>query len=345
MTRQKIYWICQWAGWSLYGLVNVFFVISFTEPTPGLLAANFVVSLTGIGITHAFRAWIHRKKWLEWPLLKTALWVPPASFTMALGLEMCVHLSSFVFPKAGGDMPFNLIMSVLRAFNFTVVFFSWSIIYFGVHYFQNYRKAEIEKLKLQSALKESELLALKSQMNPHFLFNALNTIRALVISDSGKAQEAVTRLANILRYALQSGSKETVSLQEEMQIVRDYLELESLRFEERLQWQVAAVPESLAAPVPAMMVQTLVENGIKHGIGKLTGGGSISVRAFTAATDIIIEVLHDGKLTPQNNGTGLGLANVRQRLQLLYGGGAKFELYETNGRVKAEIRITKKVNA
>ena len=159
------------------------------------------------------------------------------------------------------------------AFRLTSTILLWTLIYFAVHYFENYKQVQIESLIWEAAVKDFELKTLKSQLNPHFMFNALNSIRALIDLDPKNAQTAVTKLSNILRYSLKMERIETVSLGEEMQAVADYLALESVRFEERLKYTVDIDPKAVSFEIPPMMIQTLVENGIKHGISKRTERG------------------------------------------------------------------------
>src|SRR5690606_9276799 len=127
-----------------------------------------------------------------------------------------------------------------------------------------YRAAEVERWRLQAAVKDAELAALRAQVNPHFLFNSLNSIRALIVEDPARAQQVVTQLAALLRYTLQAGATSTVPLEAELHAVRTYLALESIRLEERLRYTIDVDDAVRQAPVPPMLVQTLVENGIKH---------------------------------------------------------------------------------
>jgi two-component system, LytTR family, sensor kinase len=148
------------------------------------------------------------------------------------------------------------------------IVFLWSLIYFSVHFFENYKRAEIESYIWEAAVKDFELKTLKSQLNPHFMFNAMNSIRALIEEDPESAKNALTRLSAYFDILLKMERSETVPLEEEIQTVKDYLALEEIRFEERLKYNLNIDPKSLKIEIPPMMIQTLVENGIKHGISK-----------------------------------------------------------------------------
>jgi sensor histidine kinase YesM len=207
---------------------------------------------------------------------------------------------------------------------------------------------QIEHLRLVANVKEAELRALKSQVNPHFLFNSLNSLRALIDEDAPRAREAVTRLANILRYSLQSGQVETVSLKDELQAVEDYLALEQIRHEERLlvRWDVA--DEARLQPVPPMLLQTLVENAVKYGISARREGGLVAISAQIENSILRIRVSNPGELTSPANAasakagssTGVGLRNASERLKLLYGDHAVLRLFsEPVGCVTAEVSL------
>jgi two-component system LytT family sensor kinase len=153
----------------------------------------------------------------------------------------------------------------------------WFYAYYIWHYVELGSKSEIQKVKLESLVKELELKTIKSHINPHFIFNALNSIRALVDENPERARTAITELSNILRSSMQAEKMETVPFERELNIVKDYLALEHIRFEDRLQVEYDIDEDTLDQPVPPMMLQTLVENAIKHGIGKQKSGGLIRV--------------------------------------------------------------------
>ncbi len=216
------------------------------------------------------------------------------------------------------------------------------MIYFSVHFFQNYKKVEIEALIWEAAVKDFELKTLKSQLNPHFMFNALNSIRALIEEDPASAKTAVTKLSNILRYSLRIEKSETVTLADEMQTVVDYLDLEKIRFEERLNYSLEIDEVAAKIEIPPMMIQTLVENGIKHGISKRTDGGKISICSFIEDSKLHIRILNTGLFNEEDlkYATGFGIQNTKHRLSLLYGETGIFQIKNTTqNEVLAEVII------
>ena len=193
-----------------------------------------------------------------------------------------------------------------------------------------------------SSVKEAELRALKSQVNPHFIFNSLNSLRALIDEDPDRARKAVTQLANLLRYSLQSGLLETVPFEEELGIVNDYLALEQVRHEERLRLRLDIAPEALHLPIPPMLLQTLVENAVKYGISQRPEGGEISIVARNEGGTLRIEVSNPGEIKSLDaaKSTGVGLHNAAERLRLIFGERATLRLSsEQPSRVVAEAII------
>jgi LytS/YehU family sensor histidine kinase len=159
------------------------------------------------------------------------------------------------------------------------------------------------------------------------MFNSMNSIRALVDEDPKKAKVAITQLSNILRNTLMMHKNKYITLEEELVLVKDYLELEHIRFEERLYFLFDIDPNTLSLNVPPMMIQTLVENGIKHGISKIPEGGSISINSRKTENSFVIEIINTGQLLLNNKSdSGFGVENTMNRLQLLFGNKATFSL-------------------
>jgi LytS/YehU family sensor histidine kinase len=221
---------------------------------------------------------------------------------------------------------------------YALVFFLWSVFYFTYHYFERYNKS----LKYETSMIEIELNNLRSQLNPHFIFNALNSIRALVDENPKKSKQAITQLANILRISLAPDKHGLTKFDDELKLVRDYLGLESIRFEERLHTEFVIHPESGKFLVPPLMLQTLVENGIKHGISRLKQGGTIQFITYVDDASLKIHIRNSGHLVTgqRRHRDGLGIQNTIQRLKLLYGDNASFRIVnENNNFVLTEIII------
>lgn len=213
------------------------------------------------------------------------------------------------------------------------------MIYIVYHYLDKNRKDQLDRLRLENTVKELELKTIKSHINPHFIFNSLNSIRALVDENPERARKAITELSNILRSSMQAEKSETVTLQKEMDIVEDYLALEHMRFEERLKVEMDIDPDTLGQPVPPMMLQTLVENSIKHGISKLVNGGVVRIVADFKGDNLELLVQNTGQLNGMRNGDGFGIKSTEDRLNLMYQGKASFEITNIDNNM-VESKVT-----
>jgi signal transduction histidine kinase len=340
MKRSQVYWLCQILGWSAHGLVNFIFVRLGGLPVPRSLAIAGWGACGGIFCSHLFRGWMKRRNWLKLSPLQALPRVFLASIAVGVTITALV--------TAGWPIVFG--MEALKASGFSWVFpaiftwsvtvFLWAAIYFGVHYFGSYQTSEMENLRLAVVAKDAQLRVLLAQVNPHFIFNCLNSLRALIIEDPPRAQTMVTELASMLRYSLQSGKTEAVSLETELEAVSAYLKLEAIRLEERLRVKIDMDPHSLETQIPPMLLQTLVENGVKHGVARLALGGEIRVASEMRNGALKIRVQNSGQLSESSGSTRMGLDNIRQRLQLLYGDAASLVLRNQGADfVVAEVSI------
>ena len=319
MSRRRAYWICQVSGWTGYAVMRITLSSFFEAVTWERIA--FYAVLVGAGglYTHLYRHLARRRGWTQMSLGQLAPRVLAATLAISVALYLTMdtmgrHVLELDFYEEIDSETGILLASVVNGW---ILLMLWSLIYFGVHYFWSYRKAEVDKWKLEAQAETARLKALKLQLNPHFFFNSLNSVRALIAEDPDRAQRMVTRLARLLRSTLQADDMKTVTLEEEFDTVRTYLELEKVRFEDRLQSRIEVDEEACSHPVPFMLVQTLVENGIKHGVARCQGGGVITVRAGVAEGALRICVTNPGTLDTEEGGTGL--ANARERLRLLFG--------------------------
>ncbi|GAC1417384.1 MAG: hypothetical protein NVSMB67_03290 [Flavisolibacter sp.] len=203
----------------------------------------------------------------------------------------------------------------------------------------------MDTIKLEALVRQLELKTIKAHINPHFIFNALNSIRALIDEDPSRARSAITELSNILRSSLSAEKAETVSLQEELKIVKDYLALENMRFEDRLRVVYEVDQDTLNRQVPPMMLQTLVENAIKHGISKQLKGGTVKIISDFSENFHELVVQNTGLLNGHSSSHGFGISSTQDRLSLLYGESAKFEIKQIDADlVEARVLIPVTIN-
>jgi sensor histidine kinase YesM len=339
--RKRTYWICQLAGWSLYAVLNLIAMFSFDIFSWKKTITFFFLCFAGVSFTHILRNVINKNSWTDLPLKKIIPRVLISSISTGIVLFI-LYFGSNLLVGTLGLPKINAGSALVWVSNLSSVILLWSLIYFSVHFFENYKRVEIESLIWEAAVKDFELKTLKSQLNPHFMFNAMNSIRALIEEDPENAKTALTKLSNILRYSLKIERNETVPLEEEMETVEDYLALEGIRFEERLSYSIDIDPNSKKIEIPPLMIQTLVENGIKHGVSKRTEGGKIEVTSKLNGAYLILQIKNSGNidLDSLRYSKGFGIDNTKQRLNLIYGGNAKFTIQnQLPNEVLAEIKI------
>lgn len=232
--------------------------------------------------------------------------------------------------------------TLVRSFYFNLLVY-WVIVgaSHGVEYYRRYRERELRATELEKLLAETRLQALQAQLNPHFLFNTLNSISTLMHRDVAAADHMIVRLSELLRAALASAGAQEVPLREELDFLRRYLEIEQVRFGPRLKVDFEVAQDTLELPVPNLLLQPLVENAIKHGIAPRKLGGRIEVGARREAGDLRLWVRDNGAGDGQaTRGSGLGLANTRARLEHLYGERQRFEFGPApEGGFAVQIRI------
>lgn len=339
-NKNRLYWSMQIGGWVFYAIVEIVAAI-LSSPSAEVSSQRVLFllydALFCLIVTHLFRYFILKWRWLNLGLPRL---IPKAVVSMfALGavmyvLKIIVSIPLGLYKK---EVAFDLFVFLGQSTFYAIIFFLWSVLYFIYNYFERYNKS----LKYEASVKEIELNNLKSQLNPHFIFNALNSIRALVDENPQKSKQAINQLSNILRSSLTTEKRGLTKFDDEMKMVKDYLGLESIRFEERLNTEFDIAPGSNDFLVPPLMIQTLVENGVKHGISKLTQGGVIQVSTRIVDNELKIRIRNSGHyVNGSDKYVGLGLSNTVQRLKLLYGDAAYFKITNENDNfVLTEISV------
>lgn len=339
-NRTFVYWLLQILGWGLFIMGNIIVGAMQQNNISQVYNDSILIFIMGIGFTHSYRWIIHQ---LNWKRLNILALIPRVILASILMGAFFMIFNTTLSDLLNGEFPLIGSMVKLKfwtnAINFMILFFLWSIIYFTVSLFENWKREEIQNLELRAAKTEIELNSFKSQMNPHFMFNSLNSIRALVDEDPSKAKHAITTLSGIMRNNLLLGKKQVVSLREELDLVEKYLIIEKIRFEERLKVELDIAPDCLFNEIPPFMLQTIVENGIKHGISALIEGGTVRVTAKTTGYVMLLEVFNSGSYEPRDDREGFGLNNTRKRLELIYGGNASFDIQNTSNGVITRLHI------
>jgi two-component system, LytTR family, sensor kinase len=339
----RYYWLCQIGGWGFVGLSLIVASITVLESKSINLTCIFtaVYVLPGLIGTHLFREVIRRSGWLQLPVEKVLPKFLIGILFTCLGCGLirigAIDILGLNHTKKAPDFLTEL-MATTAEFGFTII--PWTLIYYFYHYIENSRKQQVDTLKLEALVKELELKTIKAHINPHFIFNALNSIRALIDENPTRARRAVTELSNILRSSMQAEKLETVTFEKELNIVKDYLALEYIRFEERLQVEYEIDEDTLDQPIPPMMLQTLVENAIKHGISRQVDGGKVKIVSDFRDDYHELLIVNTGALNGNRDVDGFGLASTKNRLQILFGKKANFDIREVDGNnVQARVLI------
>ena len=349
------YWAFQLGGWGTFALINTFFAYSFdklndSESVQIYFGRLGIFVVLGLLVTHAMRFVIIRLNTLQKAFDKQIIQFLFITFCFSMIVSFFnVKLMAFYGWLSSSEMEVqqkNLFLLVLSgAFYFFVYFFIWNLIYFTYHYVSKSRKQQMDTLQLEALVKELELKTIKAHINPHFIFNALNSIRALIDEEPSRARRAITELSNILRSSLKAEKGETVTFNEELKIVKDYLALENMRFEDRLQVVYEIDEDTLGQQVPPMMLQTLVENAIKHGISKQMHGGVVKIISGFELGYHLLSVQNTGLLVNGRSNDGFGISSTQDRLGLLYGDKAKFEIRQIDKTlVEARVMIPATLN-
>lgn len=340
-TSNAQYWVCQIAGWSAYSFgAGLSTGVMANGWRPSVVIGYLLFFLYSIGLTHLLRAQIHRRNWTSLPLPRALVRLVPLSICVAaVQSALVVGVYTAIEGRLGEwSQPSSIAYMFI---GLSVVDTIWTILYLAITTFRHSREVRRNEMQMKLALSNAELRALEAQVNPHFLFNCLNSIRGMISEDPAQAQNMITRLANILRYNLQKDRQHTVPLAREVEAVSHYLALESIRFEDRLRVHLDIDDTAGRIAVPPMMLQTLVENAIKHGIEEVACGSDLFVRARLDRNILRIEVENSGTLVdPRPGSTQIGLVNTRERLRILYGEHASLQLSaRAEGRVTATILI------
>lgn len=343
-SSQRNYYWAQAAFWGVYLLINLAFVHIWNQFSAAAACIFVAHTLLLIAASHGLRKLYHQhaddQQFTQ--MMLQLLWVLPLG---ALLIQCVLHL--FIYgllvhtPVQQGTIhPFSLSGFIGYSINTAIILSLWSILYLLRSEFKKRRETEIAHWRDQAKLRDMELQFLRSQINSHFLFNSLNNLRALILEDPQAARQGLADLATLLRGLLQVETHITVTLREELDWVRGYLALEALQFEQRLQYELIVDDSLLNAKVPPLLLQTLVENAIKHGIAGRRKGGTISLRAQPIGAEQWQLAVENpaAELPALHQGNGIGLANTRARLAIAFGDKATLDL-QLGERVIAQVNM------
>jgi hypothetical protein len=267
-------------------------------------------------------------------------WLPLVAISFVLGIYAIRHGVYALTTETYEHDPwaFLFFYEPVKVFLYATL---WVCIIFGLESFANWQREREQLLTLQKHLAESQLAQLRAQLQPHFLFNALNTISSLMQVDVPRADRLLTQLADLLRASLHTGAQHMTSLRQELDLLRLYAAIMLERFAGRVTLDSDIADDALDAAIPAMLLQPLLENAFKHGVERSTTPVAIHIRASCAGERLNVTVRNAGTLSA-GSASGIGLTNCRERLALLYGADATLDLAQDGGDVVAKISIPRK---
>ena len=343
------FWTLQGIGWGTYG---VLWYLASLPIYDGIDASVYVGGVRvlyyvglGAGVTLALRP-LYRRLWGRGGSLATLLTISLACSLLGSAVWLALFegvkwpLDSAPFSGAYGAG--SLWYFARPVLSNTIVLLAWSALYFGIKDQRHLLAQQERTLRAETLAREAQIQMLRYQLNPHFLFNTLNTLVSLIGEDDRRAKQFVHELAEFLRYSLLDTDTHTVSLHEEIEVIHSFLAIEKLRFEDDLQVEFDVDPATESMQIPPFLVQSLVENAVKH--GRATSPIPLRVRLSTiqAESTLRIRVENTGRLAPasaRNGHGGIGLKNAQERLQRLYPDRHRFTLRAEDGWVRAEVVI------
>lgn len=341
MPHLNRFFVFQWIGWSVFAGINIYITVLTGELSSILITVNLLLALMGLMLSSAFRKHIIEKGWHQFNLEKQLIHVAIGIVFLTFIYAICYYLLLFIFFRNKLALHTDLVSISGTIIAIFMLFVCWTSLYFAWHYIEKNRSSLIKRLQLESAMKDLEIKTLRSNLQPHFIFNSLNSIRALIDEDPNLAREAITKISTILRHSI-AHQEATNTLRNEIQFVQDYLSLEKIRFEERLITKTELSPDTLDYHIPSMMLQTLVENAIKHGISSSEKGGYIYIKSSINNQQLILEITNSGTWQEEAkhpDSIGFGLSSTIQRLKHQYGEQSRLQIRHTDKEVIILIEI------
>jgi two-component system LytT family sensor kinase len=357
-NASRLFWVLHIGGWLAWGLIAkyAYTVATLDEVPPHYFVYVMLITAVGALITLLLR-YVYRFLWSR------PLWLRVVGFLVGTGAAGFgwLHVRGLIYDrwfqssaemeayyeKMGEAAEIYWKMSYMESITIAwVVMVAWSALYFGIKYYRVFQEVQKSALRSAAMAHEAQLKMLRYQLNPHFLFNTLNAISTLILErQTGDANRMVTRLSSFLRHSLDNDPMKLVTLEQEIAALRLYLDIEKVRFEERLTLELDIEDAASQALIPSLLLQPLVENAIKYGIARAEDGGTLRISARVFAGDLLLRLSDDGPGVELVDGeipgaTGVGLRNTRERLAELYGERHVFRLSRTEPHgLTIDIRI------
>ena len=341
----SLFWTLHFGGWFILYIALVVAVL--TEQALGYALAHKAVTVV-LGLLITTGLWpiyrhLFRRGTAPWLVLAVSI---AASYVGAYfwDLGFVLTYNAALAPLFGEEAWALGKISFFRAIYNAPYLLAWSLLYFGIKYYQALIEERERSLRAQAEAHQARLRALRYQLNPHFLFNTMNAISTLIVEERNReATRMIAQLSDFLRMTLEGSGEAQVPLAEEIEFTRRYLEIEQIRLGDRLRVHFEVDDDALPLPVPAMILQPLVENAIKHAISPSEEGGWIRIEARRTGPWLLLRIMDSGAGFDRSHAAssdGIGLANTRERLQQLYGDRQRFELSKSrDGGLSVSIQL------
>ncbi len=346
-NRTALFWMLQLLGWGAYGLSMFLGALPHFPSAWHALVHKVIFVGLGFFISILLRV-IYKSLWrrsYSFPKITVVAVVSSYLFGLIWAVGFNVARWSLIeldwsrikwYDYANGGL------------SYCFVFLAWSALYFGIKHYQDLQEEKERSLKANALAHQAQLQMLRYQLNPHFLFNSLNSIHALVREDPDRAEKMIDELSDFLRYSLLNNQVSDVPLKDELEAVQNYLTIEKIRFEDKLDVRFEIDPATEEFRVPGFLIHPLIENAIKHGMQTSALPLQIKMSAGFRNGSLRLEVANTGCWSQPSatglslcKGTGTGLENVRQRLEQIYPGRHRFEVFERDGWVHAKLDISR----
>jgi len=321
-SKERTFWTFQVGGWLGYGFVRTFHGMTAGWQLSEYMPMVIATSLFGFIVTVGLRYFYQRIRALSLPLAFLVI-VSASALLGAVFSAIETSATPFLMP---GAAPYEGLQKLGNAMFESTVIFAWSAIYFGYHYYRGFQEQQERALKATAMAHQAQLKMLRYQLNPHFLFNTLNAISTLVLDKSeADANRMLTKLSSFLRYTLVNQPTQRVTLEQELHALGLYLDIEKVRFQERLVLEFDISDTAKDMLIPSLILQPLIENAVKYAVAPAIDGGTIRVMAAVNGERLLLSITDNGPgIADMNNivsqsGSGVGIVNTRERLLQIYG--------------------------
>lgn len=336
------FWVLQSIGWALYGVLIYITFLTVVPPSGrfSLLQVKISRTVAGFLLTSAMRPiYKHIGSARSVPFI--ALLIVIASFAFGSLWPFGEMIGLWLMNREQFGFGVNWARYPVEVLDYSFTLIGWSALYFGIKYWRQWQSEHERTLQAEALANHAQLDMLRYQLNPHFLFNALNSIRASIDEDSQRAKRMVTEFSEFLRYSLLNENSGLVELREEVEAIKNYLAIEKIRFEDKLEVTFDLEPAAEKCRLPGFLIHPLVENAIKHGMTNNSGPLKICIGARMRAGRLVVEIANTGRLDTQTNGGGtrIGLRNVRERLAKAYPDKSSFLLRQDGEWIRATIEM------